>query len=127
MIVTFGVVADDADGAPGHAREADDDVLREVLVHLHEVACVDDAVDDLAHGVGPGGGSGGSSALVRGRKERSRRTSCKPSSSPSMAKWQTPLRVAWAMAPPNSSWVTSSPVTALITSGPVIYIWAWPF
>ena len=33
-----GLVGDDADRAAGHAREADDDVAREVLVHLEEVA-----------------------------------------------------------------------------------------
>ncbi len=38
------LVADDADREPAEAREADDDVLREVLLHLEELAVVDDAV-----------------------------------------------------------------------------------
>ena len=60
--------------------------------------------------------------LFSGRNDSSRRTSSSVSSSLSMAKWQTPLRVACAIAPPSSSCVTSSPVTALMTSGPVMYI-----
>ena len=46
------LVGDDADGAPVEAREADDDVLRAVLVDLEERAVVDDAVDDVVHVVG---------------------------------------------------------------------------
>ena len=60
--------------------------------------------------------------LFSGRNESRRRTSSSVSSSLSMAKWQTPLRVAWAIAPPSSSCVTSSPVTDAITSGPVMNI-----
>ena len=37
------LVGDDADGAAIQPREADDDVAREVLLHLEEVAVIDDA------------------------------------------------------------------------------------
>ena len=43
-----------------------------------------------------------------------------------MAKWATPERVAWMVAPPSVSWSISSPVTFRITSGPVMYIWPVP-
>ena len=46
------LVADDADRVAVEAREADDDVLREVLVDLEELAVVDDQRDDVAHVVG---------------------------------------------------------------------------
>ncbi len=46
------LVGDDADGAAGQARQADDDVLRVVGVDLQEVGAVDDAVDHLANVVG---------------------------------------------------------------------------
>ena len=46
-----------------------------------------------------------------------------PSLSSSAARWATPLRALWVMAPPKSSKVTSSPVTVLITSGPVMNMW----
>ena len=59
---------------------------------------------------------------LSGRKERSFRIFARQSASLSVAKWQTPLLVAWATAPPSSSWLTSSPMTALITSGPVMYM-----
>ena len=39
----LGLVADDPDGVAVETREAADDVLREVLVHLEELAVVDDA------------------------------------------------------------------------------------
>ena len=42
------LVADDADRVPAEAREAADDVLREALVHLEELAVVDDARDHVA-------------------------------------------------------------------------------
>ena len=64
--------------------------------------------------------------LFEGRKPRSLRISPMQVSSPSTAKWATPLLVAWLAAPPSSSWVTLSPVTARITSGPVMYIWPTP-
>ena len=40
--------------AAGQPREADDDVLRELRVHFHEVAGIDDLVDHLAHVVALG-------------------------------------------------------------------------
>ena len=43
------VVRDDADGMPAEPREAAEDVLRPELVHLEELAVVDDPVDDVAH------------------------------------------------------------------------------
>src|SRR3972149_6330927 len=81
----------------------------------------------LRVGSSTGSAKGGSSILLDGRKEMRRRTSARQSSSPSTAKWATPLLVEWTWAPPNSSWVTSSWVTARITSGPVIYIWLVPW
>ena len=36
------------------------------------------------------------------------------------AKWATPERLAWVIAPPSSSLLTSSWVTVLMTSGPVM-------
>ena len=62
------LVRDDADRPAVEPREADDDVLRVVLVDLEKVAVVDDRVDDVEHVVG----------LVR----RGRHESCRaPSSS----------------------------------------------
>ena len=69
---------------------------------------------------------GGSSMLLEGRKESRRRTSARQSSSPSTAKWATPLLLECTCAPPSSSCVTSSCVTARTTSGPVMYIWEVP-
>ena len=43
------LVADDADRMTAQPREAADDVLRPALVHLEEVAVVDDAPDDVVH------------------------------------------------------------------------------
>ena len=42
------LVADDADRVPAETREAADDVLREALVHLEELAVVDDALRSRA-------------------------------------------------------------------------------
>ncbi len=47
-----GLVGDDADGAAVQAREADDDIAREVLLHFEEVAVIDDAGDDVLDVVG---------------------------------------------------------------------------
>ena len=44
-----GLVAHDADRAPVQPREADDDVAREVLLHLEELAVVDEQVHHVAH------------------------------------------------------------------------------
>ena len=44
---TCRLVGDDADRPAVEAREADDDVLRVVLVDLEELAVVDDRADDL--------------------------------------------------------------------------------
>ena len=49
------LVADDADRVPAEAREADDDVLGPALVHLEELAVVDDALDHVLDVVRPRG------------------------------------------------------------------------
>ena len=88
------LLRDDADDVPVEPREADDDVLREELGNLEEVAVVDDAVDDFLHlvrdvrvvgddrvqlvvhpvrVVGRSRQPGGSSRLFCGRKLSSRR------------------------------------------------------
>ena len=43
------LVRDEAHRLPAHPREPDHDVLRIQLVDLHEIAVVDDPVNDLAH------------------------------------------------------------------------------
>src|SRR3712207_9066147 len=43
---------DDADRVPGEAGKAADQVLRPKLMHLEELAVVDDVLDDGAHVVG---------------------------------------------------------------------------
>ena len=58
--------------------------------------------------------------LLEGRKESSSLMKRQHSRSSSTAKWATPLRELWVMAPPSSSFETSSWVTTLITSGPVM-------
>ena len=47
-----GLVGHDAHAAAAHVGEADDDVLREVLVDLEELAVIHDAADHAVHVVG---------------------------------------------------------------------------
>ena len=47
-----GLVGDDADGLAAEAREADEDVLRVVLLHLEQLAVVDHRADHRVHVVG---------------------------------------------------------------------------
>ena len=112
------LVRHETDAAAPHPPEPDHDVRREQLVDLHEVAVVDQAVDDVTDVVGPVrlgrddasaaprrpasgrrlvGTNGGSSALFEGRNESKRRTSASVASSPAMAKCATPEREACAI------------------------------
>ena len=106
------LVRDDADAAAAETREPDDDVPREVLVHLEELAVVDDRVHEVVHVVRlvrrlrheacraprprDRRGStcrrrGGSSTLLPGRYDSSSRISRRHSRSSGTAKCATPL------------------------------------
>ena len=133
------LVRDDADRTAAEPREADQDVLREVRVHLEEVAIVHDRVDDVEHVVRlvRRGGDDGVERLVFaigriGRLDARRIVDVVAGHERqqladqqhavlvvSTAKCATPLFSLCVIAPPSSSFVTSSCVTVRITSGPV--------
>ena len=137
-----GLVGDDADGPAVEAREADDDVLGEVLVHLEEVAVVDDGVDDVLDVVGlvglggdegvercVGAVDGIGAGLARRVLEVVRRQEAEQLADHARGIRRRRGRsevgdaadlALCVMAPPSSSLVTSSWVTVLMTSGPVM-------
>ena len=111
-----------------------------MLVHLEEIAVVDDGVNHILdvvrlhgiggnerieRGVGAVGGIGGRAArrivqIIRAAESSSARESWPGIRRRRCAtKCATPLVALCVMAPPSSCLVTSSCVTVLMTSGPV--------
>ena len=143
-----GWFADDADGVAAEAREAADDVLRAALVHLEEVAVVDDARRSrrfMSYGLfGLSGNERVELRAPRGRAdrrlgERRRVEVVLRQEREEIARVveagllvgrdevrDAGLRVACVAAPPSSSNVTSSPVTVFTTSGPVMNMYEVP-
>ena len=135
------LVADDADEVAAEPSEAADDVLGVALVHLEEVAVVDDELDHALDVVRLGRdrrgracrapassrsrrSDGSRTAAARGCSAGGRRAgSARPRGMPprrAQMKCATPDFAACVAAPPSSSNVTSSPVTVFTTSGPVM-------
>ena len=135
------LVADDADRVAAEPREAADDVLGEALVHLEELAVVDDLRDHLLHvvrlvrlvgdervelgrlavdGIGRRGVRRRLEVVLRQEREQVARVLEARPPRRARRSARRPTSAACVAAPPSSSNVTSSPVTVFTTSGPVM-------
>src|SRR5581483_9966186 len=131
------LLRDDADDASIHARKADDDITREMFLHLKEIAVVHDALDDIEHviglvgivgnevielGIGAQGRIGGGAArwvfgIVLGQERKECANHVDRFFFAVCRKVGDAAGVLCTIAPPSVSKETSSWVTARTTSG----------
>ena len=135
----LGLVGDDPGGPPAEAREAGDDRLGPLALHVEDLAVVDDVVDHLVHVIRLAVGLGQHveqllvAALDRvGHRPYGRRGDSQfcgmndryclirsmHSSSLATSMSPTPDLRQCTREPPSSSWVTSSPTAARTRWGP---------